>query len=98
MRHITTTISGHHGSHDTEAALFWTFAGIILLIAFGDAVAILAVVVAILTAVAWIYRTVEHRLQRNDAHTAPVTHLRPEFSGQHDGTSAHALFHRSHAA
>jgi hypothetical protein len=98
MRHITTTFSGHHGSHDTEAALFWIFAGIILLIAFGDAVAILAVVVAILTAVAWIYRTVEHRLQRNDAHTAPVTHLRPELSGQHDRASAPALFHRPHAA
>jgi len=98
MRHITTTFSGHHGTRDAEAALFWIFAGIIMLIAFGDAVAVLAVVVAILTAVAWIYRTVEHRLRRDDAPTAPVTHLRPEFGGQHDATSAHALFHRPHAA
>jgi hypothetical protein len=98
MRHITTTISEHRGTHDAEAALFWIFAGLIMVIAFGDAVAILAVAVAIVTAVAWIYRTVEHRLERNHEHMAPVTHLRPEFTGQPDGTSVHASSHRPHAA
>jgi hypothetical protein len=98
MRHITTTISGHHGTHDVEGALFWIFAGLIMVIAFGDAVAVLAAAVAIVTAVAWIYRTIEHRLQPNDTHTAPVTHLRPELGGQHDTNSAHALLHHPDAA
>jgi Flp pilus assembly protein TadB len=98
MRHITTTISGNHGTHDSEAALFWIFAGLIMVIAFGDAVAVMAVAVAIVTAVAWIYRKVERRLERNDAHTAPVAHLRPERTGQHDKTFAHAFLHRPHAA
>ena len=98
MRHITTTTSGHHGTRDSEAALFWIFAGLIMVIAFGDAVAVLAVAVAIVTAVAWIYRKVERRLERNDAHTAPVTHLRPELTGRHDRSSVDAFLHRSHAA
>jgi hypothetical protein len=98
MGHITSTISGHRGTHDVEAAIFWIFAGLIMVIAFGDAVAVLAVAVAIVTAVAWIYRTVEHRLERNDARPAPVTHLRPELAGQHDRASAHGLLHRPHAA
>jgi uncharacterized membrane protein YhiD involved in acid resistance len=100
MRHTTTTIGGHHGSHDVEAALFWVFAGIILVIAFGDALAVLAVAFAIVAAVSWIYQKVERRLERSDAHTAPVTHLRPELTGEHNAkrTSAQALSHRPHAA
>jgi hypothetical protein len=100
MGHITSTISGHRGTHDVEAALFWIFGGLILVIAFGDAVAVLAVAVAIVTAVAWIYRTVEHRLERNGAHAAPVTHLRPELTGEYDAkrTSVQALSHRPRAA
>jgi hypothetical protein len=84
MRHLTTTISGHHGTRDTEAIVFWIFAGIILLIAFGEALSVLAVAFAIVAAISWIYRKVEHRLERNHAQTAPVTHLRPELIRQRD--------------
>ena len=100
MGHITSRISGHHGTHDLEAAAFWVFGGIILLIAFGDAVAVLAVAVATLTAVAWIYRKIEHRFERNDVRPAPVTHLRPEPVGRRDAKEApaQALSHHGHAA
>jgi hypothetical protein len=80
MRHITTTISGHHDIHGVGAAAFWIFAGIITAIAFGDALAVLAVAIAIL----WTYRKVGHRLERTDAEMAPVTRLRPELTGQRD--------------
>jgi hypothetical protein len=100
MRHITSMIGGHHRTHDVEAAAFWVFGGIILLIAFGDAVAVLVVAVAVLTAVAWIYRKIERRFGGTDAHTAPVTHLRAEPGGRHDAKSApaQALSHHPHAA
>jgi uncharacterized membrane protein YhiD involved in acid resistance len=92
MRHITTTISGHRGTHNAEAAALWLFAGIIILIAIGDALAVLAVTIAIVTAISWIYRKVEHRSERSGAQMAPVTRLRPELTGQHDfeNTSTHA--------
>lgn len=92
MRHITTTISGHRGTHNAEAAAFWIFAGIIILIAIGDALAVLAVTIAIVTAISWIYGKVEHRSERTGAQMAPVTRLRPELTGQHvfGNTSAHA--------
>jgi hypothetical protein len=100
MRHITSTIGGHHGTHDVEAVAFWVFGGMILLIAFGDALAVLAVAVATLTAVAWIYRKIEQRFERNDAHTAAVTHLRAEPVGRRDAQEApaQALSHHPHAA
>ena len=84
MRHITTTISGHRGTHNAEAAAFWIFAGIIILIAVGDALAVLAVTIAIVTAISWIYRKVEHRSERSGAEMAPVTRLRPGSTGQRD--------------
>lgn len=80
MRHITTTISGHQDTHGVGVAMFWIFAGIIIVIAFGDALAVLTVAIAIL----WMYRKVEHRLERPDAEMAPVTRLRPELTGQRD--------------
>jgi hypothetical protein len=82
MRH--TTISGRHGTHHTVAAAFWILAGVIIVIALGDALTLLAVAFAIVTTVRWIYREVEHRVQRNDAEMAPVTHLRPALTGQRD--------------
>ena len=95
MRHITTTVSGRLGTHEVEVAAFWIFAGIIIVIAFGDAFAVLAVAIAI----SWMYRKVEHRLERTDAEMAPVTRLRPELTGQRDfeNTSARASrrFHRA---
>jgi len=41
MRHATT-INGHHGNHYVEAAAFWILAGLIVLIAFGDFLTLLA--------------------------------------------------------
>src|SRR5262249_53307294 len=82
MRHTTTTISGHHVTRDAEAAMFWIFAGIIILIAFGDALTVLAIAFAIVTAISWIYRQVEHRLERSHAKMVHVTDLRPESTGR----------------
>jgi uncharacterized membrane protein len=98
MRH--TTISGHHGSHHTVVAAFWILAGIIVVIAFGDALTLLAVALAIATTVWWIYREVEHRVERNDAKMVPVTQLRPALTGQRDlkKTSAHASWRGRSAA
>ena len=91
MRHITSTISEHRGSHDLEAAAFWIFAGIIVVIAFGDALAVLGIAIAIASVIAWIYSKVEGRLERSDEAMAPVAHLRPEMTGQRDPkTSADA--------
>jgi hypothetical protein len=81
MRHIKTTISGHRGAFDAEAVLFWIFAGIILVIAFGDALTVLAVALAIIAAISWIIGKVEHRMETSDPALAPVTHLRAELTG-----------------
>jgi hypothetical protein len=84
MRH-TTTINGHHGNHYVEAAAFWILAGIIVVMAFGDFLTVLAGAFAIAIAITWVYRAVERRLERkNDAETASVRHLRPLSSGQRD--------------
>jgi hypothetical protein len=98
MRH--TIISGRHGSHHTVAAAFWILAGIIVVIAFADALTLLAFAFAIVTTVWWIYREVEHRVDRNDAEMARVTHLRPALTGQRDlkKTSAHASWRGPSAA
>lgn len=98
MRNITSTISGHAG-HDLEAAAFWIFAGIIVVIAFGDALAVLGVTIAIATVIAWIYSKVERRLDRSDEAMAPVAHLRPALAGQRDPqTLAPAPLHGPRAA
>ena len=99
MRHITSTISGHHGTRDAEAVVFWIFAALIMVIAFGEALTVLAVAVAIVTGISWIYRQVAHRLERRHAEVAPVTYLRPELTGQKlEKTSAHASRPGPHAA
>ena len=100
MRHATT-INGHHGDHYVEAAAFWILAGLIVLIAFGDFLTLLAGAFAIATAIMWIYRAVERRLERNsDADMASVSHLRSASSGQRHltETSAHASWRGPKAA
>ncbi|MCV7089756.1 hypothetical protein [Mycobacterium interjectum] len=82
MRHIT--IGAHRDTHDAEAVAFWIFGGIIMVIAFGEALAVLAATVALVAATSWIYRTIESRLGRNRVELAPVTALRPESIGQRD--------------
>jgi hypothetical protein len=99
MRHITSTINGHRAGHDLEAAAFWIFAGIIVLIAFGDALAVLGITIAIASVIAWIYSKVEHRFDSSDEAMAPVAHLRPQLTGQHDPKiSAPASWHGPRAA
>ena len=80
----TTTISEHHGTHYAEVAAFWILAGIILVVAFGDFLALLGVALAIAAAVSWIYRAVERRRETNHAEMASVRHLRPALSRQQD--------------
>lgn len=82
MRHIT--VGTHRDTHDAEAIAFWIFGGVIMLIAFGEALAVLAAVFAIVAAGSWIYRKVERRFERNDQESAPVTALRPELTGRGD--------------
>ncbi len=84
MRH--STVGTHRDAHDVEAVAFWIFGGIIMLIAFGEALAVLAAVFAIVAAASWLYRMVERRFERNDDEAAPVTPLRPELTGQSDAT------------
>jgi predicted PurR-regulated permease PerM len=89
MRH--TTISGHHRAHDVEAAVFWIFAGIIVVIAFSEVLALLAIGFAIVTAAWWISRHLERRAATSDFEAAPVTRLLPAASGHHDvGETSHA--------
>ncbi len=80
----TTTVSEHRGTRYAEVAGFWILAGIILVIAFGDFLTLLAVALGIAAAVSWIYGTVERRWENNDAEMASVSHLRPALSGQQD--------------
>lgn len=82
MRHIT--IGAHRDTHDAEAVAFWIFAGLIMVIAFGEALAVLAVVFAIVAATSWTYRKVERRFVRHDVELAPVTVLRPALTGAGD--------------
>jgi hypothetical protein len=98
MRH--TTISEKHGTHHTVVAELWILAGVIMLVALGDALAVSAVVVAVVITAWWTYREVEHRLAREHAAKAPVTHLRPALTGQRDPkkAAAHISWHGPRAA
>ncbi len=95
-----TTIREHHGAHDVEAALFWIFTGIIMVIAFGDVLTLLAIASGIVATAWWVSRKLEHREARNDAMTASVTHLRPALTDQRDlkRTPAHSSRRTPHAA
>jgi hypothetical protein len=99
---METTSSGQHGTHLPIAEALWILAGIILLIAFGDALVLLVLAFAVvaMTTAWWIYRKVEQRAGRNDAVLAPVTHLRPAWTGHRDRkeTSAHASWRGPSAA
>jgi hypothetical protein len=80
----TSRINEGGHAHHTISAAVWLLVGIVALVAFGDVVAVLALALAIVTLVLWGYREVEHRLRTNDAEMAPVTTLRPAFTGQSD--------------
>jgi hypothetical protein len=55
---------------------------------------------AIVTTAWWILSAVEHRVERNDAEMAPVTHLRPTLTDQRglEKTSAHMSWRGPSAA
>jgi hypothetical protein len=71
-----STISGHHETRYPIAETLWILAGIIVMLAFGDALTFLVLAFAIVTtAAAWlIHRRVQYR---NDAEVTSATHLRP---------------------
>jgi hypothetical protein len=93
MRH--TTISGHHGTHDAQAAVFWILGGIIVVLAFRDVLTLWAVALGILAIAWWISHEAERRMERSGAARAPVTRLRPASTGQPDlkRASPHASWH-----
>jgi hypothetical protein len=109
-----TTIAGHQETRHSiaeslwswRAEALWILAGIILMLAFGDVLVLLALVFAIvtLTAAWWTawstYRTVEHCVERDDAELAPVAHLRPTSTSRCDlkMTSVHAPWRGPSAA
>src|ERR1700753_1846350 len=82
------TITGHHEAHYPVAEALWILAGIILLLAFGDVLILLAVAVAVIGMATawWAHRTVEHRTRRSDAGVASVTHLRTASTGHRELT------------
>jgi hypothetical protein len=82
MRH--TTIGGHHRAHDVEAAAFWIFAAVIVVIAFSEVLALLAVGFAIVTAAWWISHHRERRAATSVSQIASVTRLLPAPSDHHE--------------
>ncbi len=97
-----STTMRHPGNHDTVAAAFWLVAGIIVMIASGDALALLIAAVTIVTLVWRMIRAIEHRV-RNRAELAPVTHLRPALTARparpdHKNSSAHGSWRGPRAA
>lgn len=101
-----STISGHRRTHHTVTAAvwivaaFWIVAGIVAVITLGGGLTRLAVALAIVTTEWWLISEVEHRMERNDAEMAPVTHLRPALTSQPDlkKTSPHAPWRGTSAA
>ena len=106
------TVAGRYESHhpiadalwNWRAEALWILAGVILMLAFGDALIVLALAFAIVAVAAtwwtWTHRKVENRVQGNDAEWASVTHLRPALTGQRElnKTSAHAPYRGPSAA
>lgn len=71
----TTTTSPRHETRDSIASAFLLAAGIIVLIASADALAVLIGAVMIASLVWGLIREIQHRV-RNRAEVAPVTYLR----------------------
>jgi len=99
-----TNVAGRYETHhpvaealwNWRAEALWILAGVILMLAFGDALIVLGLAFAIVAVAAtwwtWTHRKVENRVERNDAEWASVTHLRAALAGQRDlnKASAHA--------
>jgi Flp pilus assembly protein TadB len=91
-----TTTNTHHFP---VAETLWVLAGIILILAYGDALIVLALAfaIAMITTGWWVRHKVARRAQRNDAQLASLTHLRPAFASRREA-SARASWHGPHAA
>ena len=80
-----TTGNGYNDFHYPIGEAVWTMAGIIMLLAFGDALVLLALGLAIATMATawWTYRRVQRGGQRS-TDLASVTTLRPASTVQRD--------------
>jgi len=78
-----TTNSGLHGKHHPIGEAVWVLAGIIVLMAFGDVVTLLALafVIAAMTTAWWTYRQSARRAARSDAEMTPVILEEPSYAG-----------------
>ena len=96
-----TNSNGYNDSHFPIGEAVWVSAGIILVLAFGDVLVLLALAAAIaaITTAWWTYRKAQRGGQRNGAGLASVTQLRSASTGQRDlkKTSAQAPW-RGHSA
>ena len=90
------TTNRHRATHNVAEA-FWLLAGIVVLIASADAIAVLAAAALIITAVWWMVREIVHRV-RNHAERAPVVQLRPALTDRRDLKTAHAVWGGPRAA
>ena len=97
-----TTFSAHPGFHFPIAETLWVLAGIILILAYGDALVLSALALAIvwMTTAWWIHHRAAHGVQRNNAELASVTHLSRASTSRRDlkNTSAHANWRGPSAA
>jgi hypothetical protein len=97
-----TNSNGYNDSHVPFGEAVWISAGIILVLAFGDVLVLLALAAAIvaMTTAWWTYRKAQRGGQRNVAGLASVTQLRPTSTGQRDlkKTSAQAPWRGPSAA
>lgn len=86
----TATTNRRFGTYETAGSAFLLLAAIVVMIASGDAFAMLVAAVVILTVVWGMIREIEDRV-RSRAGLAPVLHLRPALTGQRDlaKTSVH---------
>ena len=90
-----TTIDQHQVTRNLAAA-FWLVAGVTVLIASGDALAVLVAAVAIVVVVWEMTRAIEHRV-RNRAQLAAVTQLRPASTARPQ-SSVHGSWRGTRAA
>lgn len=70
-------ITGHHEARHrhTIAAALWIVVGIVTVVFFGDALTLLAVALAIVTAAWWVGRELEHRVNSHHARSRrPLGH------------------------
>lgn len=97
MQHTMT--NQHPGARDSVAGVFLLAAGIAVMIASADALALLIAAVAIVTLVWGMIRGIGHRV-RNRAELAPVTQLRPALKARRDlkTSSAHVSWRGPSAA